>query len=424
MEKDKANKHLTYEDRTYIEIGLNQGRNFTEIGEDLEKDRTTISREIKRHILKKTPSSFNNSGNLCKHKYECKRFDCTKEKECYEEDICVKLLKRPYVCNGCDEKSKCRKIKYYYYAKYAHNEYEENKKESRQGVNLTKEEIYDLDNLITPLMKEKNQTIAHIYANHPDEIWFSRKTMYNYIDLGIFKVRNIDLPRKVKYKKRKNNDNNKRRRETVIRQGRTYQEFEEYIEEHKNASIVEMDTVEGKKGGKVFLTLLFRKSKFMLIFLLEEKTTKCVTEKFKYIQEILGKELYKRTFEVVLTDNGSEFFDPLSIEKFLETKEVVAHVYYCDPGASWQKGSIEKNHEYIRYILPKGTSFNELTNDKVNLIMSHINSISRDTLEGKNPYEEVQFVLDEEIINKIGNKKIAPDEVILSPKLLKGGDNK
>lgn len=221
---------------------------------------------------------------------------------------------------------------------------------------MTKEEVYEIDKKIAPLIKEKHQSINHIYAKHSE------------------------------------------------------------------ASIVEMDTVEGIKGGKVFLTLLFRRSKFMLIYLMEEKTMKCVEEKFKEIKEILGKELYQKIFEVILTDNGSEFFDPMSIEKDEETGEIVSHVFYCDPASSWQKGAIEKNHEYIRYVLPKGSSFDELTQEKTNILISNINSISRDTLNGKTPYEAMTLVITEEIIAKLGIQKIKADDVNLSPKLLKEGD--
>ena len=169
------NKHLTYEER-----------NFSEIAKDLNKNRTTIMREVKNHKFRKNPSGFNNSKNLCKNRHECKKFNCTSKEKCYEEEICLKLTGAPYVCNGCDFKNNCRKIKYYYYSKFANDEYEEKLRVSRYGINLSKEEAYDIDKLITPLIKEKHQSIAHIYANHPDEISFSRATMYKYVDLGVF----------------------------------------------------------------------------------------------------------------------------------------------------------------------------------------------------------------------------------------------
>ena len=418
----KPNKHLTYEERQYIEIGLNNGRNFSEISKDLSKDRTTIMREVVKHRFKKVPSKFNNRGSFCSHRHECQKYDCSEEEECYEEENCSLLSGTPYVCNGCEQKSRCRKIKYYYYAKFANDEYSEQLRMSRYGINQTKEEIYDLDKLLTPLIKEQHQSISHIYANHPEEISFSRTTMYNYVNLGVFSFKNIDLARKVKYKKRKENKKQRIRRETAIRKGRTYEDFKEYIGKNPESSIVEMDTVEGRKGGKVFLTLIFRQSRFILIYLMDNKTMENVEKAFKNIKQILGIETFKKAFEVILTDNGAEFLNPLSIEIDEETGAIISHVFYCDPGASWQKGRIEKNHEFIRYVLPKGNSFDELTQERTNLLMSHINSTSRDSLNGRTPYDAELLILNENIINKLGVNKIPADEVNLSPKLLREGD--
>lgn len=160
--RKEPNKHLTYEEREFIEIGLNNGRNFTEIARDLKKHRTTIMREVQGHRFRKTPSKFNNAKNLCKYRRECQRYDCSTKEKCYEEERCLILEGAPYVCNGCEQKSKCRKIKYYYYAKFANDEYSEKLRVSRIGINLTKEEVYDIDKLIGPLIKEKHQSISHI----------------------------------------------------------------------------------------------------------------------------------------------------------------------------------------------------------------------------------------------------------------------
>ena len=175
------------------------------------------------------------------------------------------------------------------------------------------------------------------------------------------------------------------------------------------------------KGEKVFLTILFRESKFMFMYLLEHKNMECVEQAFKDIRKKMGLELYTKLFEVILTDNGSEFFNPMSIEK--ENDEVVSHIFYCDPGASWQKGAIEKNHEYIRYILPKKTSFNNLTEKQVNRIKSHINSVSRDSLNGRCPYDVIEPQITKDILSKMGFERINGDDIRLSPKLLKEGDD-
>lgn len=146
---------MTYENRQYLENGLSKGRKYTDIANDLGKDRRTIIREIEKHRIRKTPSSFNNSGNLCKNKLNCKKIDCTKEtKECYEEDICDKLKRPPYVCNGCEEKIRCRKIKYYYYSKIANDEYRDKLISSRTGINLTKSEVYEIANNFTGRAKQ------------------------------------------------------------------------------------------------------------------------------------------------------------------------------------------------------------------------------------------------------------------------------
>lgn len=271
------------------------------------------------------------------------------------------------------------------------------------------------------MILEKHQTVNQIYINHPDILYFSKTHFYNLIDSGIFSFRNIDLPRKVKYKSRKNARKRRTREESIIRVNRTYQDYLKYVEEHKdsNLSIVQMDTVEGIKGGKCFLTLLLVQYNLMLIYLLDSQTTRCVSSVFESLKNTLGIELYKTIFQVILTDNGHEFFAPENIEFDLNTGELLSHVFYCDPGRSDQKGTIEKNHEYIRYILPKGTSFDNLNQEKVNLLMSHINSVPRDSLKGKTPYIEALHLINEDTLNILGITKIEPDEVSLSPNLLR-----
>ena len=125
--------------------------------------------------------------------------------DCYKVEKCVNLIKPPYVCNGCTRRNGCRQEKRYYCAIKANKEYRERLSESRLGINADPIELYEIDKLIKPLIKDKKQSIAHVYANHPDKIKYSRSTMHNYINLGLLKVKNIDLPRKVRHKKRKNN---------------------------------------------------------------------------------------------------------------------------------------------------------------------------------------------------------------------------
>ena len=415
-------KHLTLEEREIIEDMLKNNFNFTEIGKVIGKHRTTISKEILNHRFEKETIQYGTTFANCTNINNCQFAGCKScNKSCknFIERKCEILDKVPYVCNGCKKKSHCKFSKFYYRAKDADAEYKDFRTESRIGIRISQEEIYEINNIITPLIRDKHQSINHVFINHPDLLYFSKPTFYSYVNSNLFSFRNIDLARKVSYKPRKDDEKRRTRTESIIRIGRTYKDFLDYLTLHPYASIVEMDTVEGIKGGKVFLTLLFRNYNFMLIFLMESKTMECVEKVFINIRKTIGNDEFKRLFEVILTDNGSEFFNPISIETNYETGEILTNVFYCDPSASYQKGSIEKNHEYIRYVIPKGNSFNHLTQEDCNLLASHINSTSRIILNNKTPYETIASLMSEDLITKFNIKFIQPDEVNLSSNLLK-----
>lgn len=242
------------------------------------------------------------------------------------------------------------------------------------------------------------------------------KIVYNYIDQGIFTARNLDLPKKVKYKERK-----KKRREGptdyAYREGRTYKDFLEYMEKHAGSNVVELDTVHGSnKTRNVMLTLLFRNCNFMLIKL-PECRQECVKKVFDDLTERLGIERFQELFPVTLTDNGSEFKNALEIE-YDESGNQRSRGFYCNPLASWQKGKLEKNHEYIRKVIPKGKSLADYIQGDMTLLMNHINSTARASLNGRNPYELARLLLKTEIFDVTEARRIAADEILLKPALL------
>lgn len=423
-------KHLTITDREYIEEALKRNLTFKEIARFLEKDPTTVSKEIKKHRISQKPSSFH-YGNQCKYLKSCQQRDLCKTGNCrypcrqcqncklvcpdYEIRTCPKTQKAPFVCNGCDKKSSCHIEKQYYRAAVSQREYEETLVSSREGINMNPDEFKVLDSLIAPLVKQ-GQSIAHICAAHLNEISCTERTIYHYFDQNLFSVANMDLPRKVRYKKRKSNTP-KEPCDYAVRQGRTYQDFLMYITKNPELSIVEMDTVERRKGGKVLLTILIRSCRFGLAFLLEDKTQKSVESCFGALYEMLGEKLFETVFGAILTDNGSEFLSPISLE--CDGDGVIhTRLFYCDPNSSYQKGMLEKNHEFIRYILPKGSSFDELCQDDITLMMNHINSINRDSLSGKSPFDVAQLLLPD-LLSALRYQKIPPSEVLLKPRLLR-----
>ena len=395
--------HLSYEDRKNIEDGLNENKSINQISKEINRSHSSILREIDRNKKYSEPSAWNN------YKINHPDLDLS----------CERLKHSPYVCNGCKSRSGCRKVRWTYYAREADNSYKEVKSEARKGINLTPEEVYKINSVLTPLIK-KGQTINHLYINHPDILDFSKPSFYNYVNNGVFEFGPLDFPRIVKYKKRKNSKNRRTRKEREILINRKYDDFQKFISNHPDFNIVEMDTVEGLKDETdCFLTLLWRKSKFMLIFKLENQTTEEVSRIFNILQQLIPYDDYKRLFQVILTDNGHEFFDVLNIECMHSTGEQVTKLFFCDPHMSCQKGMIEKNHEFIRYILPKGSSFKNITQEDCDLFMNNINSLCRDSLNGKSPYEAMLFLCDEYILKSLNCYYIKPDEVILNDSLLK-----
>jgi IS30 family transposase len=264
----------------------------------------------------------------------------------------------------------------------------------------------------------RGQSINHILANHKDEIGLSEKTIYNYIDSCAFHVRNIDLPKKVAYRQR--------RQKHVFtsmdykyRNGRSYEDFKQYTAEHPDEEVVEMDTVKGARGsGKVLLTLIFRKSNFMLIFLMPDGTQESVLTVFDILYDKLGAKAFRSLFKVILTDNGVEFKNPLGIEYALNGCRRT-RVFFCDPQASWQKPHVEKNHVFIRRILPKGTSFNNISAKDILLVCRHINSVPREIFGNKSPFDLFSGKQKEKLLDHLNLAPIPTDEVLLNPKLLK-----
>ena len=381
------NTHLTLSDRIAIEVSLRERKSFSAIAEELGKDPTTISKEIRTHIKLKQAGGYNpcvirkdckHYGDLChpckftygKPCHSCYQTKCFEACPDFQQLQCSKLSKPPYVCNGCQQRISCKLERHLYEAKSAQKEYEATRSESRQGFAVTSAELDRIDRIISPLIKQ-GQSIHQICVNNADEIMLDERTIYNYVDAGLLSVGNIDLPRKVRYKARGKKPSVRVDKQCHL--GRTYEDFLEYTAANPDTPVVEIDSVEGRKGGKVLMTVFFRNSNLMLAFLRDRNSARSVTEVFEWLYETLGHEQYCRLFPIILTDRGSEFTDPVSIEctKF---GEIRSRVFYRDPQRSDQKGGCEVTHEFIRRVLPKGTSFDHLQQSDILRMMSHINS--------------------------------------------------
>lgn len=257
--------------------------------------------------------------------------------------------------------------KKFYDAKEAQLDYERTLSDSRSGVMITDDELSELDNLISPLIK-KGQSIYHITINNSDQINWSCKTLYTYINKGLLQAKPIDMPRAVRRKPKKNKSIN-HKVDSKCRQGRNFDDYHAYMEEHPDSIVCQIDTVEGTKGGKCILTLCFVTLKFQFGILREHNDSHSVTQAFQYLYSIMDHNLFHLLFDVILTDNGTEFSNPTAIES-LDDNDIHPHVFYCEPNRSDQKGACENDHSNFRRIVPKGTNMDSYTQELIDLILA------------------------------------------------------
>lgn len=394
----KGSKHLTLEEREVIRESLDLQETREKISELVSKDRKTISYEIK----------------LRRNKVKNQRYGLYGKKD---DEPCAKLNRYPFVCNACEKRKYCcKENKYFYDARTAQENYEIVLRDSRIGLDITPEDKEVLDATLKDGLS-KGQSVHHIVKSSKDKIRYSERNIYRLIDNGQTTVQAIDLRRKVKLKPRKHyvyKEDNKK-----IRQNRCYTDYISFVARHPNVMPVQIDTVESKSAGehKCFLTVHFTAFRFMLVFLLEKKSKENVSAVFGRLRASLGTENYKKLFPLILTDRGTEFCAPEAIE-IDENGEPLSHVFFCDSYSSYQKGAIEENHELLRYVVPKHTVFDCLTASHAELLTSHINSYFRKIID-TTPYTLFETYFGKDILTTLNCHQIPPEEVILTPSLLK-----
>lgn len=393
------NKHLDLETRNEIQGCLDHRMTFKAIGRRIGKDQTTVSKEVKKHITVRASNYVrrNEQGEELPH------------------EPCPLLLKAPFVCNPCSKRSYgCRKDKQFYFASHAQENYKTTLSESRKGIALNRQVFYDNDRIISKGVKN-GQHLYHILQTH--NLGVSKSSVYRYVKKGYLSIAAIDLPRAVKFKPRKQQYTPYV--PAALKIGRSYEDFIAYCELNNIRNWVEMDTVIGRVGGKCIMTFDFTFCNFMIGILLDNKSAAEVSAKIIGLKQRLAEArlCFGTLFPVVLTDNGGEFSDVFTLETGLdETKET--SLFFCDPNKAYQKPHVEKNHTLFRDILPKGSSFDALTQDTADIIFSHVNSVKRKQFNGKSPFELFAFAFGQDAPKALGISFVEPDQVVQSPRLL------
>ena len=437
MKSYRRKGQIDLTDRLAIETGLCKGESFKRIAKTIGRHPSTVAHEVRENRTHIHATYYAGKDcikvrqcaqkNLCGTTgYDCRRackycgaVDCRTVCDRYISAACHRPDHPPYVCNRCKDRKICIKDKYLYTAAYADAASLRRRSESRQGIRLTEEQKKAAEELLAPLII-RGQPLTHIYAEHECDLPMSLRSLYNYIDQGKLSIKNIDLRRKVSYRRQRHMCRKRPMVDQSHREGRSYEDYENFIR-NTGLSALEMDTVKGRREkGKRLLTMIFEHNSIMLLFLMPDGKAESVKRVFDYLERGLGTECFQRLFPVFLTDNGSEFKKVESLER-TDEGEIRTNVFFCDPMASWQKPHIEKNHEYIRYVLPRGKSFDPYTQDDITLLMNHINSTRRPGLGNKAPYELVNEE-DEDLKALFALMKmdlIPPDEVHLKADLFR-----
>jgi len=393
MKNERKNKHMTFDDRLAIQGGLSEGLTFKAIAERIGKSPTTVSREVKAHLH-----------------FHTNRFVKTAE-------TCPLLLKAPFVCNNCKKRnhSNCHFKRQIYLAKPAQSEYESLLVEARTGIPLNKESFYETEKIISNAVR-KGQHIYH--AIKANDIHVSVSTVYRHIKKGYYSISPLDLPRMVKFKPRR-----KTHTDYVpytVKQNRKYDNYLAFTDMNPDISVVQFDTVIGRIGGKVILTVHFTNWDFMIGILLNNKTGVEAAAKITELKSKLRSAGFSfgDIIPVILTDNGGEFSNVDAFEKN-ENGDIETSMFFCEPNASYEKPHIEKNHTLFRDIVPSGSSFDSFTQETVNLIFSHVNAVKRKQFNGKSAYDMFTFAYSVELAEVLGIKCIPANEVIQTPVLLR-----
>lgn len=415
----KKKTRLTIDDRINLQAAIAKGTSLSDVCKLLKKNRTTIYRELTTYYIVKE------ARKTCSH--------CSKLQYCRDNGIvfptnlkacpdfvsirCQKNKKYPYVCNGCYMNFQCHNNKRYYDCMKAEVMSLNNRVSTRKRKLLSQDQISTINKIASPLIKENGQSIHHVYVTNPI-LWeiCSERTIRRLIYDRYLDAKAFDLPRFVRFEHKS--------QYAVVRENkianiermyqRTFTDFTRFITKHPDLSIVQYDSVIGQiDDKKAILTITFPKERFQFGRIIKKGDPDSVQGIMNYLFTLFGYEKAKNIFTINLADNGNEF------SYFHKLEQYDVRVYFTNPYKSTDKAGCERNHEFIRYIIPKGKTLDNLTQDDVNLMFSHINSYVRKSNQNKTPYELIIERFGPEFVEMIGIKHVKPQDVILKPRLLK-----
>lgn len=375
----KGWKHITYEQRKIINSCLSKNFKLCEIAELLQMDPTSISKEIKRNRI------------------------LTYKTNHIENKMCRKVLKYPFVCNGCPFRyTTCEMSKYRYEATAADSKAKSILKEKRRGLNVDEETFKRIDELLVIGHKNK-ESIYQTVAAHKDEISLSVPTIYRYISAGIMTIKKIDLPYAVTYKKRKKSIKEYAyKNNNIDRNDRNYVNFLVYKRKHPGEFITEMDFLGAiKSDKKSILVITIRELHFPILYIIENKNQDKIKDFFDMLEKKLG-DSFSTVFPCILTDRDPCFANYQKIEMSCFDDSVFrTRLFFCDAFTSSQKSSVENINHQLRKYFPKGESIDNFTQKEIKEINLLILNSCLASLGGSAPKEAFIAVFGKTIFEKL-----------------------
>jgi transposase, IS30 family len=358
MEQDYSTKpprkytHLSEKDRYKIEALLESGQTIRKIAFVLGRSRSTLHREIRRGTLERLKNN----------------------------------------------RSRVERVKKYR-ANVAHNDYLKrcsNRERSLKIGNDRNLEAY-IRQKITKDRFSPDAILGQIKARGLKfERMISTKTLYNYIDMGIFSgINNKHLWEKSKKKKRLY--------KSIVRvtirnrRCRGIEERPKQANDRLEYGHWEGDSLKGARCAKPgLLTLTERKTRQEIIIKLKEATHEAVQRAFDELEMRLGDE-FKLKFKSITFDNGSEFLNWQSLEaSILKEGDKRTAIYFAHAYSSWERGTNEIHNRMIRRFIPKGYDIGGFSQEEVNTTQDWMNNYPRRILGYNTPNEAAQKCLQDD----------------------------
>lgn len=347
----KKYHQINYEERRIIERLLKNNTPKKQIARLLNRSITTIRKEIKRGSVEQREA--------IKTTKKDPNIPLFLTKQVYFADV----GQRDYKANRANCGCKCKIFQCRDFVKYVENLVQTNK--------------WSLD--AAKGFAEENDLFSNMVTT---------QTLYNWVDLGLMNIRNIDLPRKVMLRHHKKNVHKGKRQ-----LGRSIDERPIEINDRIEFGHWEGDGIVGKNHKGHWISMVERKTRMGFLFNVHDKSSERIVEVIDKLEYAFG-DLFSTVFKSITFDNGTEFADYESMEKNSRTV-----IYYAHPYTSCERGTNENWNGIVRRFAPKGSDFDTFSDDDLRRITNVINDLPRKMFDYKTPKEmfivELEKLIDE-----------------------------